>query len=463
VSGGAPPAAVLAEFAAGVSLDDLDHAIVEKAKLHILDTLGAGIAGMCSPEAQAAAEALAAADPDPRLSPIWGTPLAAPPATAALVNGVAAHALELDDTDGCDHSGAVVVPTLIAALRHAPEASGADVVRAAIVGYDVARRVLDASGGHPVCNGIGWHSTGTCGSFGAAAAAATLLGLPPAEHASALGLAGTFTGGLWAFIEDGAMAKRLHAGKAAEQGLTAALLARQGFTGSVHIFEAPWGGYFSTYLRDAAVPEALTAELGRSWKIMQASFKPYASCRDTHSAIDAAIEWRSTGTVASAELALLELRVNEFIGRMCGGRDLETTVDVQMSLPYCVAAALVHGGLGIPEISREGRADAETIAVLEKVRVVVDETLPQGAPVQVRAELRDGSVVTAIGKPPLGSIENPLSVQQVTDKFAALAGRVLPAGQLEQLLELVMALEQVPDARRLVALLRGSELPSLLD
>jgi 2-methylcitrate dehydratase PrpD len=460
-----PLARTLAEFAAGLSLADLDTTVVEKAKLHLLDTIGAALPGMATPEGRAAAKALAATSGPVQghSSPIWGTPLTAPPTTAALVNGIGAHALELDDSDGCDHSGAVVVPALIAALDHAPGATGADVLLATVVGYEVARRALDASGGHPACNGLGWHSTGTCGSFGAAAAAATLLGLPPDEHASALGLAGSFTGGLWAFIEDGAMSKRLHAGKAAQNGLTAALLAREGFTGPAYIFEAPWGGYFSTYVPATADASALINGLGQSWRISCASFKPYASCRDTHSAIDVALAWRSSKLVTPETIDLIEVTVSEFIDRMCGGRNITSVVDAQMSLPFSVAAALVHGRFGLTEIGSAARTNRTVNALMDRVRLRIDPAMVPGAPVRLRAHLSDGTVHTAASRPPLGSVENPLSTDRLVEKFTDLAGYVLPGDQVARLVETVLALDRIEDPRRFVHLLQGVAIPETID
>src|SRR5262249_51494609 len=158
--------------------------------------------------------------------------------------------------------------------------SGREVITAVVLGYDVARRVLDALGGYQAHNAAGWHSTGTCGVFGAAAAAARVLGFDEPKIATTLGLAGSFSGGLWAFIHHDAMAKRVHAGRAAEGGVLAALLARDGISGPARLFDDQWGGFLATFAPDTQDPAALTRDLARAWHIRRCAIKPYASCRD---------------------------------------------------------------------------------------------------------------------------------------------------------------------------------------
>src|SRR6185312_2514596 len=193
-----------ARYWAGVGYDDLPRDAIRLAKRFLIDTLAAGIAGSDG-------------------AVVWGRGMRLPIPQAALVNGTAAHALELDDFGGCGHSGAVVIP-VVCALAARGGVSGREALVAILAGYDLAARVLEGAGGYRPHNALGWHSTGTCGSFGAAAAAARMLGLDAGRFADALGIAGTFTGGVWAFLADGADTKRFHPGKTAENGLTAALL-----------------------------------------------------------------------------------------------------------------------------------------------------------------------------------------------------------------------------------------------
>ena len=277
----------LGTFVADTTFEQLPREVVEKAKRHILDTLGAALVGATSEEAGRARAALLPIEGS-GIAPVWGRCESVAPRNAALLNGIAAHAFELDDTGGCDHSGAVVLPAAVAALSLLDKpVSGRAFIIAVVLGYDVGRRALEGFGGYRPHNEAGWHSTGTCGTFAAAAACASLLRLTPKQARSCLGLAASFSGGLWAFIHDGAMAKRVHAGRAAESGLLAALLARANMTGPAHVFEDVWGGFLRTYAHASTDPDALLRDLGESWRIMRCAIKPYASCRDTHAAVDA--------------------------------------------------------------------------------------------------------------------------------------------------------------------------------
>lgn len=254
----------LADYWSSAKYDDMPPETVRHAKLCLLDTLGAGIAGSKSDVAAIALETAQHALESPRGSSIvWGTKTTLPAPAAALVNGTAAHALELDDLGGCGHSGAVVIPA-VCALASRERLTGKDALIAIIAGYDVAARILEGAGGYRPHNDLGG-PTGTCGSFGAAAGAAKALKLERKQFAHALGIAGTFTGGVWAFLDDGAMTKRFYPGKASENGLSAALLARSGMTGPRKVLEAD-AGFFATYSRGTATPQATLAGLGTEFR-----------------------------------------------------------------------------------------------------------------------------------------------------------------------------------------------------
>ncbi len=189
VSSANSASAQLTEKLCNVRFSDFPAATVHKAKLHILDTLGAALAGSASPETQIAGRALGL-EMDKGASAAWGLPFVLTPRSAAFINGVSAHALELDDSGGCDHSGAVMVPAAFAILPQLKDpVSGHQLLTAVLMGYEVARRVLEAVGGYEVHNNLGWHSTGTCGVFGAAAATGLLLNLDAPRLEQALGIA----------------------------------------------------------------------------------------------------------------------------------------------------------------------------------------------------------------------------------------------------------------------------------
>lgn len=443
----------LSEFIRGTTYRDFPPAVAEKAKRHILDTFGAALAGAASDEVARAKPALLALE-GRGAAPLWGSADATSPRNAALLNGIAAHAFEVDDTGGCDHSGAVVLPATAAALSIVEgPVTGREFVTAIVVGYDVGRRVLEGFGGYRPHNEAGWHSTGTCGVFGAAAAVASLLRLSGEECVSSLGLAASFSGGLWGFIHDGAMAKRIHAGRAAEGGVLAALLARAGVTGPGHVFEDRWGGFFRTYGHGATDPRALTEGLGRSWRIMRCAIKPYASCRDTHAAVDAVGRILKRRPLSPDAIALVQARLSPFLAGMVGGRDADTLPAAQMSLPFAVAARIVFGTAGLSAYTAERRADERVRALVERVSIEIDETVEGSDRTSVAIVTRDGERIEEPTTTALGAPENPVLDADLRAKFDELAGCVLPAERSRTLAEAVMSLDSMPDARSLLPLL----------
>jgi 2-methylcitrate dehydratase PrpD len=442
----------LAAFGADLTLARVPAPVVAHAKLLLLDTLGAALAGVDTAEGRAVIEAARAVGGESGPATLWGTAGRTSRAAAALVNGTTAHAQELDDFGGCDHSGAVVVPAVLAAAEGHGE-SGRLVLEAIVVGYDVARRVLDAAGGYRAHNGRGFHSTGTCGSFGAAAAAAKALGLDRERTAWALGLAGSYTGGLWAFIADGAMAKRYHPGRAAETGVLAAFLARAGFTGPASVFEAPWGGFLPTYAGGDAQPGDLTAGLGEDFRILRSGVKRYASCGGTHSTLDAVLEIRRREKLPADEVKAVRIRCTEADRLMVGGTDPGSRLAAQMSLPYSVAVAWVAGRASLAEYEERWRQDRAVRAFIPRVTLEVDAGLPEGSEPFVTVETRDGRTFSGHVPVPPGLPENPLGRAEVEAKYEELAGRALPADGVRAVREAVLRLEDPGSLGRLVAAL----------
>lgn len=444
----------LATFVAETRPRDIPDAIAAKARRHILDTFGAALAGSTSVEATRTRLSLARAEGAAEAA-IWGSDLALSPRSAALVNGIAAHAFELDDTGGCDHSGAVVLPAAIAALPLAcGPVSGPAFTTAVVLGYDIGRRVLEGFGGYVPHNRAGWHSTGTCGVFAAAAAVASLLRLDDRRTASCLGLAASFAGGLWGFIHDGAMAKRVHAGRAAEGGLLAALLSQGDITGPVHAFEDVWGGFFKTYGHDPLAPEALVRDLGKNWRLGDAAIKPYASCRDTHAAIDALGRVLERETLSLEDVAAIRVRLNSFLDGMVGGRETGTLAAAQMSLPYGLAARLVLGTAGLSAYSEENRRSAMLAGAMNRVTIEIDETVEASWKSSIAIETFGGRRIEEPTTEQLGSPAHPLSDAALRAKYDELAALALPRIQADRLAEATLGLERAENAAALLPLLR---------
>lgn len=422
----------LAQFCVDTHFDDLPAALVAQAKRHILDTFGATLAGAGSDVAK---QARLVFEGETGHTLVWGTDWLVGAAQAAMLNGIAAHALELDDTGGCDHSGAVVLPAVMAAVSMSGKTvSGREFITAVVIGYEIGRRVLEACGSYLAHNGAGWHSTATCGVFGAAAASARILGLDAAQTLSALGIAGSFSGGLWAFIHDGSQSKKLHSGRAAEGGLLAARFAQRGITGPTKLFDDVWGGFLKTLAGDAAVPEALDAELGQVWKLARCSIKPYAACRGTHSAIDALGLLMAQLQVGADQVEDIQVSLCGFLQDMCGGQEVASLAAAQMSLRYALAARLVLGHCRLEAYDEAQRSDPRMVHWMSRIRLEADPQLSEDGEPVVSVRTVDGRQASLCVDVPLGAPGNPLSDAALEEKFFSLAGRVLARGQAKALL-----------------------------
>ncbi|NHN68753.1 MmgE/PrpD family protein [Pseudomonas fluorescens] len=390
----------LAQFCVDLRFEDLSPGLIAQTKRHIVDTFGATLVGAESEIAKQAHKVFAG---DAGEVPVWGTALQVGAGPAAMLNGIAAHALELDDTGGCDHSGAVVLPAAMAAVSlRARPVSGREFISAVVIGYEVGRRVLEACGGYSAHNGAGWHSTATCGVFGAAAASARILGLDTRQTLAALGIAGSFSGGLWAFIHDGSHSKKLHSGRAAEGGLLAARFTQQGISGPTQLFDDVWGGFLNTLAPATSRPEALDAELGVNWKLARCSIKPYASCRGTHSAIDALGQLLEQLKVSVDQVENLHVGLSGFLHGMCGGRDIAHLAAAQMSLPYALAARLVHGHCQLHAYDDRQRNDPLVTQCMSRIQLEVDPRLDEDGEPVVTLRTVDGRQASLCVEVPLG-------------------------------------------------------------
>ncbi|MGF6400907.1 2-methylcitrate dehydratase PrpD [Pseudomonas frederiksbergensis] len=437
----------LAQFCVDTRFEDLPPALVAQARRHILDTFGVTLAGAGSDVAKQARQVF---EGEAGSTLVWGTGQRVGAAQAAMLNGIAAHALELDDTGGCDHSGAVVLPAVMAALSMSVKpVNGRELITAVVIGYEIGRRVLEACGSYSAHNGAGWHSTATCGVFGAAAASARILGLDAQQTLAALGIAGSFSGGLWAFIHDGSQSKKLHSGRAAEGGLLAARFAQHGITGPTKLFDDVWGGFLKTLAADTAVPEALDAELGQVWKLARCSIKPYAACRGTHSAIDALGLLLDQLQVSADQVESVQVSLCGFLQDMCGGQGINTLPAAQMSLRYALAAQLVHGHCRLEAYDDEQRHHPRIAHWMSRIHLEVDPLLSEDGEPVVSLQTVDGRHASLCVEVPLGAPGNPLSDEALEEKFFSLAGRVMPQEQAKGLLEQLWRLEELESVRAL--------------
>jgi 2-methylcitrate dehydratase PrpD len=431
----------LAAFWANARYEDLPPEVVRAAKRSLLDTLAVGVAGARTSVVDSVLLAARAATGAGEIV-VWGRGETLAPAAAALVNGTAAHALELDDFGGCGHSGAVVIPAACA-LAQRQRSGGRDTILAITAGYDIARRVLEGSGGYRPHNERGWHSTGTCGSFGAAAAATRLLEADPREFAHALGIAGTFTGGTWAFLADGALVKRFHPGKAAETGVAAALLAQAGLSGPAHILDANWGGFYQTYARGCATPEAAVADLGQEFHILHSGIKPYACCRTLHSCVDAVLELVPLGT--SRRVTAMIVHGNAQTELQFSRTDVRNMLEAQFSAPYVLAVAAASGRATLDQFEPLRTADPEVRRLMALTEIRADRVLGRKDYPSLEVVYEDGTHRTLDVPFAKGAPEAPISDAELEAKARSLLEPVIGTAGTHELIAGIASLERCAD------------------
>ena len=357
---------------------------------------------------------------------------------AALINGAAAHTVEVDDIfrEGIYHPGA---PTIAAALavaqsRHVP---GDAFLRAVIVGYEISTRIAAAMGR---AHYKYWHNTGTIGCFGAASASAELLGLDRKRFAHALATVATFSAGLQQAFRADSMSKPLHAGRAAEAGLTAALAAAEGVTGSLDIMEGDAGYGRAMGYGDAGGPDwnRALATLGEDFHITQMTFKNHACCGHAFAAIDGALALKARMGVAAGEIARVRVGGYRATLEVAGIADPATAAEARFSTPYLVATALTHGSVRLAAFEPERLADSATRALMRRVEVVLDPGLDAAFPAQraarVAIESRDGRRGEHLQPTRKGDPDMPLSDTELEHKYLELASPVLGEERARQLL-----------------------------
>jgi 2-methylcitrate dehydratase PrpD len=447
------PTREIARWIAHLRYVDLPARTCDTVRIALLDTLGCGVYGHSTPWARMVLQWARAGAPARGEATVWGE--AAPSlraADAALVNGVAAHGFELDDYHNAKlHAGAVVIPAALA-MAEKLDAGGERLVTAIAAGYEVMIRSSLAM--NPSATRLrGWHITGICGPFGAAAACAVLLGLNEEQTAWALGLAGTQGSGLWAFNADGTMSKRFHAGRAAYSGVLAAELAALGFTGPTQIYEFHDGGVLKAY-SDASDPAPLTAALGKEFRLDGNRIKPYSCCGSTHSYVDAAFELRRRlGTPWNAKRRV-RVGLAKVVDVQCGFDYVPTSaLNAQMSLRYVVAAALLEGQALPPQFSEAKLSDPAIVALAERLELEHDPALDKLYPQQFAAWIAvedAGKWVRVDVLDPLGSDANPVGERGVIEKFRGIN----PQLPVDAIAEAVMSIER-HTVRQLLALLAG--------
>jgi 2-methylcitrate dehydratase PrpD len=407
----------------------------ECARAAIIDTVGVAIAGSVEPAAQIVRRTLAPSDPG-ILGPcsIWGTSSRASAPDAALANGTAAHALDYDDMCfvSLAHPSAPLVPAIMAAgeLANAP---GGAVLDAYVAGFEIQARLGRLM--NPRHYQRGWHCTSTLGALSAAAGAARLLGLDAAGTAHALAIAASSASGLKENF--GTMVKPLHAGLAARDGVLAAMLARAGMTASASAIDGAQG-FLRAFDSERDDLSTAVADLGSRWEILDTGItvKLYPSCAGTHPTLDAVLDLLEDEAFTGDLVQRIDVDVDPIVPTILIYARPATALEAKFSLPFCVAAAVVFGSVGIDTFDDARIRDPRVAALMPRVMMHVDEEIGKGKPslteARVKVTLTDGRVLVREAHGARGYPDNRASAAALEAKFAACARRALPDAQAQE-------------------------------
>jgi 2-methylcitrate dehydratase PrpD len=444
-----PPSAQLASFVARLELQQIPGAVLQRAKLHILDALGLGLASNSYEYGQRALAGAVALGSGGRCS-VLGRAERLEVRDAALVNGILIHGLDFDDT----HLASIVHPTCTSlpcalSLAESLDASGAELLVAFLVGAETAIRIGGAVRGG--FHHVGFHATGVVAHFAAAVTASRLLRLSEPQIVAAQGIAGSTASGIQVFLEEGAWTKRFHPGWAAVAGITAARLAQHGFIGPSRPYEGKFG-LFETHLHaeaDRVDLGELTAQLGEDWRFGATALKPYPVCHFIHGCADAAIELHHELGSQSEQIERVEAFLPQptlhIVAQPAEAKERPTTdYEAKFSAQFVIAACLLRGRFGLPDLQPEALADPQVRALALRVRCQADpqSAFPTYFSGGVEVTLRDGRKLRRHVRINSGAGERAMEPDAVAAKFMASATLSIPAPQAERVRDAVMDLER---------------------
>jgi 2-methylcitrate dehydratase PrpD len=413
----------LAEFIAGLKPAAIPSATREVLGKALVDGLGCALYGLATPWGRIMRDYARDRQGPPEAS-LWGAGTRVSVGHSALAAGTAIHSFDFDDHSRAKiHPGAVVLPVVLA-LGEREGVDGATLMTAMAAGYETMNRVsLAANPGRARMRG--WHLTGTTGTFAAAAAACVILGLDAATTASALGLAGTQSAGLWAFTADGGMSKRMHPGRSAEAGVAAALLAARGFAGPRYILEAE-DGSFLFGMSDDPRPGMAAQGLGTTWHTDMTCFKPHACCGSNHACVDAALDIVREHHIAVDDIDRIVAGIPSVVNTQTGfDYRADSVLNAQMSLRYNIAVALMDGQAYLEQFTPERIVEPRVVALSRRVDIEIDPDIDRAYPAiyggRVSLALRDGRTMTRRVDYSLGMPENPMPRAQIERKYLSLA------------------------------------------
>jgi 2-methylcitrate dehydratase PrpD len=359
---------------------------------------------------------------------------------AALFNGIASHVLDFDDTHlrTIIHPAGPVCSALLALSEYKP-ISGAEFLTAMVYGIETECRIGNSV--YPAHYDTGWHITGTAGVFGAAAAAGRVLGLNEQQMRWALGLAAVQPVGLREMF--GSMTKSFHPGRAAQNGLTAALMAKNNFTSSEQGLEAKsgWANVLSTQRNYSE----LTDKLSQTWELSINTYKPFACGIVIHPTIDACIQLRNQNNLKAADIEKVELRVHPLVLELTGKKTPQAGLESKFSVYHAAAAAIVEGACGVQQFSDRAAKDPVIMALRDRVSTTIDPAIKEDQ-VRVAITLKDGRKLEKYIEQAVGSVNNPMSDKDLEAKFSGLADGILPRDQVRKIMDNCWGIEALPSA-----------------
>jgi 2-methylcitrate dehydratase PrpD len=432
------PSEMLADHFTGIAASDLPPKLIADAKALVLDYLGVAVAGSQT-DSGAVAARFATETGGKTEATLIGHAGRVPAVHAAFANAISSHSIELDDVDvlALFHFSPPVVSAALAVAER-EQASGADFIAAVALGCEMMARASAAT--NPSLRDRGYHTTPTCGVFGATIAAARLLKLDRDQVVSALGLAGAQASGLMEMYGP-SMQKRFNPGPSARNGVTAALMAKFGFTGAATIFDGERG--FCRAFTDTFDLAELTKGLGKEFPVYM-EYKAYSCARPIHNAIDCALDIRGQLKEPIANVRAITMQRHPAWAHYHLNAAPKTYHEAQVSLPYSVAVALLEGNALLPQYQDEKLDDPQILRLSQMVRVVPDASLPRGVSCLMTLETTGGARLKSQVDHPRGSIENPMSPEAMNNKVHMLADDVIGRKSVDELIGRVKGIEKLP-------------------
>jgi 2-methylcitrate dehydratase PrpD len=433
----------LASYVLDARFEDTPEDVRHEACRALVNYLGCALGGAPDVAMDIAIRALAPFS-GPAEARILGRPERMDPLHASLMNGISSHVYDFDDTTPQNymHPTSPLASAMFAyASVHA--VSGRDFLHAFVLGFEVESRVGNAV--YPAHYDAGWHITGTAGVFGAAAAIGKFLGLDTKHMVWALGLAATQAAGLREMF--GSMGKPFHPGRSAQNGYTAAVLAREGFTAGEKSIEGARG--FAVVQAGTFDLSKIGAGLGTDFNLRRNTYKPYPCGIVNHPTIDGCIQLHDEHQIGAGHVRAVRLRVAPLVLDLCNQKDLIRGLQGKFSVYHNASIGLVRGRATLEEYSDEAVRDPELVRVRTATTATGDPSLSEDQ-AHIDVDLVDGRTVSLFVEKSLGNVNKPLSDRQLDDKFRAQAVRVLPAAQADQALDLCWRIGSLSDVRELV-------------